>query len=71
VNAPSIRQMADDYPGSVWQSIVNYANWTRTLDVSATTKRLTRLSGPKFYHAVMRHLAEMYVDDEQQRIINS
>jgi hypothetical protein len=62
--------MADDYPGSVWQSVVDYANWTRTLDVSATARRLTRLSGPQFRKAVMRRLAEMYADDECRKPIN-
>lgn len=63
--------MADDHPGSVWQSIVDYANWTRKLDVSATASRLTRLSGPQFRRAVIRHLADMFADDEQRKVINS
>lgn len=62
--------MADWHPGSVWQSIVNYADWTRTLDLGATARRLTRLSGPQFRDAVTRLLTFMNTNKGRHGLTN-
>ncbi len=60
MNAPAMRDIAEQYPGSVYQSIVDYANWTRKLSVSPLAARLTRLTGPQFRRAVNRTLSGMF-----------
>lgn len=67
MSAPSIREMADQHPGSVWQSLVDWANWTRRLDVSPTARRLTALRGPQFRRAVAKMLADARNDDGQRK----
>jgi len=62
--------MADNYPGSVWQSIINYADWTQKLNISATAKKLTRLNGPQLRKAVTKHLVDAWERDEQPRLLN-
>ncbi len=56
MNTPTIREMAEQHPGSVWQSLVDYANWTKNLSINRTAQRLICLSGPQFYNAVAANL---------------
>lgn len=48
----SIFDIASLHPGSVFQSMLEYANWLGTCDISEFAKRLTRLRGNKFQQAV-------------------
>jgi hypothetical protein len=45
------------HPGSVWASIISYADWLSKLDISNRAKRLTRLRGKHFIKAVDRILS--------------
>lgn len=48
----TIREMALWHPNSVYQSLLDRANWIAKLSISAQAKRLTRLSGHRFLIAV-------------------
>lgn len=52
----SIREMASWHPGSVYNSLIENANWLEKLNISTTAKRLSRLSGRQFQLAVERIL---------------
>ena len=64
MNTPTIREMAEQHPGSAWQSLVNYANWTKNLSISRTAQRLTHLSGPQFFNAITRILDDAYPNQQ-------
>jgi hypothetical protein len=50
----SIREMAYWHPNSVYQSLLDRANWLSSVRISPLAMRLTRLRGRQFLLAVER-----------------
>jgi len=62
--------MVNQYPGSVWQSLIERANWVAKLHISPQAKFLTRLQGPQFKNAVSTILKQHNAISDGQEYVN-